>query len=69
MALHDVAAWLGHANVLTTTKYLATNAARQLQTLRRFEDAHNTRSKSVNAEVSTDGGSLAGPNADVANQS
>jgi integrase len=51
VALHDVASWMGHASVVTTAKYLATNATRQLETLRRFEDARNTRNAVEHGEA------------------
>ena len=44
VALHDVAQWVGHSSVVTTTRYLATTGVRQREVLRRFEGA---RLKSV----------------------
>ncbi len=37
VALHDVAQWVGHASVVTTTRYLATTGVRQREVLKRFE--------------------------------
>jgi integrase len=37
VADHDVRDWLGHANITTTSRYLATTAVRKLQILKRFE--------------------------------
>ena len=38
VADHDVRDWLGHANITTTSRYLATTGARRQHTLKRFED-------------------------------
>jgi len=38
VADHDVRDWLGHANITTTSRYLATTGARRQHTLKRLED-------------------------------
>jgi integrase len=47
VADHDVRDWLGHANITTTSRYLATTGVRRQQTLRRFE---SFRRKSTDSE-------------------
>ena len=37
VALHDVSEWVGHTNVMTTSRYLSTTGTRHLLTLERFE--------------------------------
>ena len=37
VALHDVREWLGHSNVMTTSRYLSTTPTRRRLTLERFE--------------------------------
>ena len=48
VALHDVAQWIGHANVMTTTRYLAVTGTRLRRTLTSFEG--NRRDRSITAE-------------------
>ena len=43
VALHDVAQWVGHASVVTTTRYLATTGVRQREVLKRFERRHQSQ--------------------------
>jgi integrase len=38
VALHDVAAWIGHSSVSTTARYLSTSEFRRQQTLKKFEE-------------------------------
>ena len=47
VALHDVAQWIGHANVLTATRYLATTGARQRETLKRFEQGRESQQTAI----------------------
>ena len=37
VALHDVCEWVGHSNVMTTSRYLSTTSTRRRLTLERFE--------------------------------
>jgi integrase len=50
VALHDVAQWVGHANVLTTTRYLAVTATRLRRTLDSFESSRTGESTSAERE-------------------
>ena len=41
VSLHDVSDWVGHTNVVTTSRYLATNGMRRQAVLERFEAARS----------------------------
>ena len=47
VSLHDVSDWIGHTNVITTSRYLATSAVRKLRVLERFEAARGSQSPSA----------------------
>jgi len=67
--LHDASAFLGHANITTTSRYLATTGVRKQAVLGRFEaarQAHETAEAS-SADVSSLGAlPFAGAGADAA---
>jgi integrase len=37
VSLHDVSDWVGHSNVITTSRYLSTSGVRKQRVLERFE--------------------------------
>jgi len=53
VSLHDVSDWIGHTNVITTSRYLATNAVRKLRVLERFEAARDLQSPSATEPAAT----------------
>ena len=42
VSLHDVADWVGHSNVTTTSRYLRTTGVRRQHIARRFEDSRRS---------------------------
>jgi integrase len=69
VALHEVGIWLGHNNIATTSKYLATTGIRKQATMHRFEasrhavdiPAMQNSVRQSEAAVRGDGGKLDDP--------
>lgn len=54
VSLHDVADWVGHSNVTTTSRYLRTTAVRREHIAKRFKEARSAALAPIVATTESD---------------